>query len=204
MTQFNTKFFLNGRNKRSEEYTDDSGFHRTDGPAITFFHEETGNKWSEHWYMNNKIHRLDGPAETSWYKNGNVHYAKYLVNGQLHKTNGPAETFYAENGKKKSEKWLINGEMQKEFYYFEDSGSVAEQKIVIGTNAILLQWYENGQLKQETHYENHKIHKPDGPAVILWNEDGSLDEAIYAFKGHYPETHSDEGLFALMQSLQLS
>jgi hypothetical protein len=73
-------YWPNG-NKRHEEYIVDGKYYRTDGPAITGWHEN-GQKRYEAYYVDSKYHRTDGPARTGWYYDGQKDYEEYFIQGK--------------------------------------------------------------------------------------------------------------------------
>ena len=49
-------------------------------------------------------------------------------------------------------------------------------------------YYPNGKLKKIKYFNNKReLHKEDGPALIVYNEDGSIKEEHWYINGEYIE-----------------
>lgn len=47
--------------------------------------------------------------------------------------------------------------------------------------------YDNGNKRCETYYKNDKYHRIDGPAIIWYNENGSLSHEEYYVNDNFYE-----------------
>lgn len=99
-----------------ECHVNDSGFHRTDGPAMLY------PDGREEWYRNGVFHREDGPAicggaVQAWYRDGVRHRVdgpayvtsegreEWFLNGVRHRDGGPAI-----HDPEQGDQWFLNGE----------------------------------------------------------------------------------------------
>lgn len=69
---------------------------RSNGPALTTWHELTGQKLTEQWYINGRLHRREGPAviEYSIENAGAKEYEAWLVNGSYYRIGKPSRVWH--------------------------------------------------------------------------------------------------------------
>lgn len=64
----------------------------------------------------------------------------------------------------------------------------------------MISYDETGNIRHEGYYQDNKPHRLDGPAVIKYNEDGSILNTYYFY---YDEEISQEYLEALQRKEKL-
>ena len=133
------EYFFNGLQIKSEEwYLNVNGkFHRTDGPAYSFW-KKNGELECEEWWLDGNRHRTDGPAYRTWYENGELECEEWFLNGNRHRTDGPAYQRWYENGELECEEWWLDGNRHRT------------------DGPAYRPWYENGQPRSEGWYLDGK------------------------------------------------
>lgn len=126
-------------------------------------------------------------------ENGNIKKIEYYnKNGVLDRKDGPAYTLYQElYGCEdwcpyyvKTKKWYANGNITKEEHYnFEETITKRYEykgNIVFRTTY----YYDNGNIKKIAYINtDRQYHREDGPAVTIYNEDGSILAKQYYYNG---------------------
>ena len=99
------EYFFNGLQIKSEEwYLNVNGkFHRTDGPAYSFW-KKNGELECEEWWLDGNRHRTDGPDYQRWYENGQPEYEEWYLDGK---------EYTKENYWKKMFEMVKQGEIKK-------------------------------------------------------------------------------------------
>ena len=151
--------------KEYERWTLNGENHREDGPACIGYNED-GSVWCEIYYINNKHHREDGPAWIEYCKDGSISYLEYCLNGEKHRKDGPAIIWYNEDGSIDALYYYLNGREFTEENYF---------KLISSKNRITVLFDDfDDNASSKEYYLDDKLHREDGPAVIVFLEDGSI------------------------------
>ena len=107
----------------------------------------------------NKLYRDDGPAEIWYNDDGSLYTIMYYTHGKIHRADGPAYILYNNQGQPKRTAYYLDDVKTKEIGY-----------------------YDNGKIKYIIYYDNNKKHKLDGPAFIVYNTIGDIEQAKYYLK----------------------
>lgn len=124
----------------SKEWYHNGARHRDDGPAMIV---TKGDKRVEMWYQHGVLECADGPAITREKKDKYVE--EWFHNGLRHRVNGPAVRVVQQYNS--VEKYFMYGLRHR-----------------IGGPAVMKKYYN--VITEEEWYENDKLHREDGPAVI--------------------------------------
>ena len=117
---------------------------------------------TRYWVKDDKYHRLDGPAIINYYENGQIEKEEYYINGLLYRENGPSIVRYYRNGDKAEEHWSYENGIKKQTSLY----------------------YRNGNLKCQFYFNNkNELSKLDGPAIIRYSENGSIESEEYFVNG---------------------
>lgn len=174
---------------------DDELFHRTDGAAVTRYHDNglmnvreyyirgvphcvnapareawgyDGTKELEEWQQHARLHRRGGPARTKRYDNGNLEVRECYLNGELHAEDDlPAYTEWREDGTMKMQRWFMKDKHKRE-----------------GRGPTLMQYHKNGMVKL-CMWENEvgKLHNYDMPAHQSFLASGDLEYECHYSNG---------------------
>ena len=79
--------------------------------------------------------------------------------GRVHRDDGPADIRYYENGNVHIERWHRFDELHR------DLDEPAE-----------IFFSEEGEIREQRYFEHGKLHRNDGPARIIYKEDGIVEE----------------------------
>lgn len=126
-------------------------------------------------------------------ENGSIKKIEYYnENGVLHRENLPAYTLYQElYGCEdwcpyyiKTKKWYADGHITKEEHYNVEETITRKYEyngdIVFRTTY----YYDNGNIKKIAYINtDRQYHREDGPAVTIYNEDGSILAKQYYYNG---------------------
>lgn len=137
-----------------EKWYKDNKIHRNNGPAIT---HSDGTKM---WYKDGLRHRDDGPA-IEWANGDKVWYK----DGKIHREDGPA-VIYSDKNK------VIALFERPEFKKIKTSSYEVERNKKGEKNnyIVIKKQIKNLEYKEERWYKNGKLHREDGPAVIINND----------------------------------
>lgn len=138
------------------------------------------------------LSNLNIPSRVIYYYDENdekiISEIDYLYNGRFHRENGPAKLFLYDNGNIKEEHYYRNGE------FYPDSKGVTIRKFFkngalkstceqIKDNYIKITNYNKSDLKvDEKYYFNGNLHKVDGPAMIIYYNDGKTIKEQYWYR----------------------
>jgi len=113
------EYFDDGTPKRELWLTDESGLHRTDGPAIRDWHASGAPK-SVEYFVHGLMSRSDGPAAVEYYDIDGTHadsqpyVEQWRVDNRLHRVDGPAITVWHSDGAVAEHQWWLNGQRRAE------------------------------------------------------------------------------------------
>ena len=139
------------------------------------------------WHANGQIFRevnyvkgVQHGKETWWYENGQIdsesHYSKGVEHGKFNSwyENGQKglEWIY-KNGKRNGNysSWYENGQKQSELIVWSQEELNFSDKTDL-TSAVATEWYEDGSIKQKTHYKNDEKHG----IFTKWHVNGVMQE----------------------------
>lgn len=129
-----------------------------DRPSFVSYYP-SGEKEYEKWYYGSVPHRISGPAIIHYYSSGSVKYYVYFRFGKLFNDLGPAIVKYHENGNKEIEIYLQN----------KAPGS---KRII---DEYILNKFDESIVGQ--------IHRIEGPAIIIYNVDGTIFSEAFITHG---------------------
>lgn len=179
----------------SEEYWSGTDRHRkeADGPAVIHRNSQTGELLEEVYYLRGKRHRNEGPALIMrdlhergtllelWYREGKQLCAPAKGSGQISESNPETGSSFDDCLKGKPPRRLVQkialktGILYSEEYF---SGTTRHRGEADGP--AMIQWDEKtGVVTVEKYYRRSKLHRKDGPALSLYNDDGSLCREEY-------------------------
>lgn len=141
---------------------------KKNGPAYVVIDTKHKKIKKQIYYYNGKIHRKEKPAYIEYHpETGKLITEKYYILGKLHRENGPAVIERYPDGTLKTEK-----------RYFE--GKLHHHKL-----PAVIEYYPNGKPRLVCWYAEGKIHRPlnEGPALILYDENGNIIEQKFFIKG---------------------
>lgn len=177
--------------------------HREDGPSSI----RDGNKFT--WMVDGNYHRKDGPALDVPKRQ------QWSLRGVMHRDpkDGPAATMWFDDSRQMlhSEQWVYNnmnvpgpdgfsyrsyyatGVVQAEFCDINEYGS-PRSILHREDGPALINYYDNGQIKEKRYMSNGKAHRTTGPAWIDFNKDGSVDDIAWFLDGtSYGEYYDGDG-----------
>lgn len=159
--------FENDGTPTLEEWHVNGKLHRDGGPAVSKW--SSGELTLEEWYTDGKKHRDGGPAVSTW-SSGELTSQEWYETGKLHRTDGPAKIVYATPYQAQIDTWYLNGEHYRTTTYDFNTSKPSQDE-----------WFKGGE-------DNR--HRDDGPAVVRYNEDGSISTEEYYQNNEY---HRDGG-----------
>lgn len=146
--------------------------HRSNGPAATEFASETQYYKQEYW-TKGKLNRADGPAVISWDSNGQLSSEDWYSNGSRHRVGGPATISYASEYKAREDQWYRSGEHYRTTSYYFGTDSKSQDEWFKGTDR----------------------HRTDGPAIVHYNEDGTVSVEEYLQYNQYNREGAPASIF---------
>lgn len=143
-----------------ERWLVDGILHRDDGPAVVSYYDD-GSVRTEWWFKHGKIHRIgdhitNTPAVTKYDKGGNVEERTWYREGKKYRDDGPTCIKYHKNGNMSEQQW-------------------SENDII----SNIVKYHENGNFYKKMYYEDGKRHRSDGPAEIIYYEDGTVAKEMW-------------------------
>lgn len=133
-----------------------------------------GSLEAETWCQNGQLHRDNAPASIVYYPDGTPRSESWYRDGVLHREDEPAASYYTENGVPYQAQWRKHGAMHR------DSGMPAD----ITTSPY------TGRIMFVSWYENNRPHRVDGPAVLMFNNNGGLESETWCRRG---QSHRKDG-----------
>lgn len=123
---------------------------------------------------------------------GDLVWIKFLKNGKEHNEHGPAETYFSYE--RSSQSWYIDGILHREdgpakIEYNTDYNSGNENNFCWiweegeSDYRRLSDTYE--EFKEEEWYLNGKQHREDGPAYIIYDDDGNVEGEGWCLNGEH-------------------
>lgn len=98
---------------------------------------------------------------------------EYIVDGKYHRENGPAKIFLYDDGSIKEEHFYRNGEFYAKdnltLIKYYKNGKVKSYCKQLGKNNInVVTFKKNGSIEKECWYLDSKLHREDGPAMVIY------------------------------------
>ncbi|MHC2435336.1 hypothetical protein [Bradyrhizobium sp. USDA 4451] len=183
----------------SEEYWSGTDRHRkeADGPAVIHRNSQTGELMQEVYYLRGKRHRIEGPALVKrdlhergilrelWYREGKQVCDSADGSEQIGESNPEIGSSVDDGLKGKPQCRLVQkialktGILYSEEYF---SGSTRHREETDGP--AMIRWDEKtGVVGMERYYRRSKLHRKEGPALILYNDDGKICREEYYREG---------------------
>lgn len=106
-------------------------------------------------------HRYEGPAHIEFHRNGTIKWVAWKHNGGSYRKDGPHTMMYY------------------------DTGQIEAEKYNDGLLNKIVSFYENGQIRDEKYFQNNKLHKSNGPALITYYRTGKIREEQWLQHGLY-------------------
>ena len=191
-----------------DEVTDTKGKMHCDGsfPAAVVREKQPDGSFtikSQGWYKHGKLHRSDDlPAFVSagdndfagvqeWWQNGEMHRdgekPAYIVN---HRNGGQEEQWWQHDQMKrdgdKPVKVVKDADGSVTWERFSDSFGRFHRD---GDKPASTSYHKNGQVKEETWYQNGLMHREGGPAQVTYAEDGTVVKEFWAKFGSEDLSH---------------
>ena len=145
--------------------------------------------------LNGELHRKDGPAVISYNDDGSVDREEWYLNGQQHREDGPAVIDYDDDGNVSYERWYLNGqglnivEFAKYLGVDHYKSKLNEVYLKDGKKhredaPAVIEYNDDGSISYEEWYLNGKKHREDAPAEIWYNDDGSVYRESWYLNGN--------------------
>lgn len=151
--------------KQIEEWYIDGKKHREDGPALSKWNGDVVT--TEEWYLNGKLHRADGPAITKRNADGSIISEEWYVNGERHRVGAPAKIVHATPHKAQIDIWYLDDKHYRSTTYDVNTGKPSQDEWLMPSQDD--EWGKG-------IYNRHRV---DGPAIVSYNEDGSISTEEY-------------------------
>ena len=125
------EYTIHTLDKKSEYWTIDGYFHRTNDPAWICYHDkEHSRPWKKIWYRNRLYHSVDGPAVMEFFQDGTINRAEWWVNGEQTSNSGPIAISYKKNGSVHFVDWIGTDWLgEYHVWYHEEFGTFHEKFI---------------------------------------------------------------------------